>query len=129
MRGLILLALSSIIVGAAPPEPHRNPEAQAKLDKYLAGRVEGETRNCLQARHTADPIGIDDSILLFRDGPRIWRTQLSGSFNCGKIDKMSQVVTESSVRMICSGDKLIFFQNGAPGGACYLGKFTLYEKP
>lgn len=124
-----LIVASALPAASAPTGSTHSPEAQAKLDKLLAGRVAGETLHCVPVEKTNNPIAIDDSTMLFRDGPRIWRTELSGSDNCGKISKMSQVVTESTVHRLCAGDKLVFFDNGVPGGACYLGEFTPYTKP
>jgi hypothetical protein len=130
MRIFIAVAVAAALTGASTPtgSPH-SPEAQAKLDKLLAGRVAGETLHCVPVETTDNPIPIDDSTMLFRDGPRIWRTELQGSYNCGKISKMSQVVTESTVHRLCAGDKLVFFDNDALSGACYLGEFTPYRKP
>lgn len=129
MRVLVALAVATFLSGASAPDQQHSPEAQAKLDKALEGRVAGETQHCVPVSVTDNPIAIDDSTMLFRDGPRVWRTELQGSDNCGKISKMSQVVTESTVHRLCAGDKLVFFDNGIPGGACYLGEFTPYRKP
>jgi hypothetical protein len=128
----VALAFACVVVLAADGAsagPVHSPEAQAKLDSLLNGRVAGETRRCIAVDKTNHPIGIDDATLLFRDGPRIWRTEISGSFNCGAIDKQSTIVTESGASRLCAGDKLVFFENGNPGGACYLGEFTPFQKP
>jgi hypothetical protein len=128
MRILAAFIVAAALPAASTPTTH-SPEAQAKLDKLLAGRVPGQTLHCVPVEKTNNPIAIDDSTMLFRDGPRIWRTELQGSYNCGKLSKMSEVVTESTVHRLCAGDKLVFFDNGEPGGACYLGEFTPYTKP
>lgn len=125
---LVAAALVALVLAAAS-SPQHSPEAQAKLDKELAGRVAGETKHCIPVEKTNHPIGIDDSVLLFRDGPRVWQTNLTGSFQCGLISKTSTVATESGGQRLCAGDKLIFFENGNPMGACYLGEFTPYAKP
>lgn len=114
---------------AAASSPQHSPEAQAKLERELAGRVPGETKHCIPVEKTGHPIGIDDSTMLFRDGPRVWRTELTGSFQCGLITKQSSVATESGGQRLCAGDKLVFYDNGNPMGACYLGEFTPYAKP
>ena len=130
MRVVLALAVAAVVSGAtAQSSLQHSPEAQAKLDKMLDGRVAGETQQCVPVSVTDNPIAIDDSTMLFRDGPRLWRTDLRGSDNCGKISKMSQVVTESTAHRLCAGDKLVFFDNGIPGGACYLGEFTPYRRP
>ena len=125
-----LLAASFIALAlAGASSPQHSPGAQEKLDKELEGRIAGETRHCIPVEKTRHPIGIDDTTMLFRDGPRIWETRLSGSFQCGQISSQSDVATESGANRICAGDKLVFFDNGNPGGACYLGEFTPYTKP
>jgi hypothetical protein len=129
MRALVAFAVAiGLGAASAPAGPPHSPEAQAKLDKLLNGRVPGETKHCLAVDKTEHPIGIDDTTLLFRDGPRLWRTELSGSMQCGDIDQQSTIFTESSLRRLCAGDKLVF-QSGNLTGACYLGEFTPYTKP
>jgi hypothetical protein len=120
--GLTLMALD------APPESTRSPEAQAKLDKWLGGRIAGEHRSCLQVDKTGEPIGIDDNIVLFRDGPRIWRNDVKRSFDCGTLNRQSTIISESAADRLCNGDKLVF-SNGATDGACELGDFVRYDKP
>lgn len=124
-----VLAASVIALALAPASsPQHSPEAQAKLDKELAGRVPGETKHCIPVEKTDHPIGIDDATILFRDGPRVWRSELSGSAQCGLIDRQSTIFTESGAKRLCAGDKLVF-QTGGLSGACYLGEFTPYAKP
>ena len=84
-----------------PVGPARSPEAQAKLDKWLTGRVAGERRSCLQVDKTGNPIAIDDNTLLFRDGPRIWRNDVKRSFECGTLNRQSTVVSESAADRLC----------------------------
>jgi hypothetical protein len=129
MKPLIAFAVALVLAGASTGagSPH-DAAAQAKLDKYLAGRVAGETKHCLAVDKTAHPVGIDDSTILFIDGPRVWQSQLSGSFECGKIDRQSVIITESGAQRMCAGDKLVF-ENGTLSGACYVGEFTPYTKP
>jgi hypothetical protein len=128
MRTIAVVLAASFLLGARAPDTiARTPEAEAKLDKLLAGRVAGEPRKCLPVYHTNDPIGIDDNTLLFRDGPRIWRTELSASLECGKIGKQSFLITESVANRICSGDQ-IDFSDGGIRGACVIGDFVPYDK-
>ena len=109
-------------------EVPRSPEAQAKLDKWLAGRVATGTKVCVEAHATADPIGIDDHTVLFRDGPRIWRNDLRRGSNCGKLDRQSTIMTASQANRLCNGDDFGIYQNGTFVGACTLGDFVLYKK-
>lgn len=128
MRVIVACIIGFGLAAASAPAAQHSPEAQAKLDKLLAGRVPGETKHCLAVEKTNHPIGIDDSTILFRDGPRLWQSNLSGSFQCGQIDQQATIFTESSNNRLCAGDKLVF-QSGSLSGACYLGEFTPYQKP
>jgi hypothetical protein len=125
MRGVLLIVTASLLVGAA--EPQRAPEAQAKLDHWLDGRVAGETRKCVTANVVTNAIGIDDRTMLFRDGPRIWRTELRASLHCGDLGRQAFIHTESAANRICNGQQLEFSDGGITG-ACVLGDFTPYTK-
>jgi len=130
MRYLLLACAGLISIGAADqPRAPRTVEAQAKLDKWLGGRVAFETKTCVPVHATANPIGIDDNTMLFRDGPRIWRNDLRRTHDCGKLDKQSVVVTASTVGRMCDGDDIGIYHNGQMVGACTLGSFVLYKKP
>lgn len=129
MKVLAAFGVAMILAGASTPagSPH-SAEAQAKLDSLLAGRVAGEAHKCVRADVVTNAIGIDDTTLLFRDGPRIWRTELRASLQCGEIGKRSFIRTESAVNRVCSGQNLEF-SDGGIRGACVLGDFVPYTKP
>lgn len=135
MRRLLVVCAGLLLVGAADPAgQRRSPEDQAKLDKYLVGRVAGETRICLPMQKTNTPIGVDDHTLLFRDGPRIWRNELRRSTGCGMLGKPYSMVTSANQNAgrICSGAVIGVVDMHDPTvalGACELGDFTVYEKP
>lgn len=132
MRRTMALIIACVGLSAsAPPNPERTPQAQAKLDKVLAGRFAGETRRCLQTKRTEGPVAIDDRTMLFKDGPRIWRTELQSGFNCSDLGGRKFVMTIDRPAQLCSGDKLyiIDLQDGSPVGSCVLGSFTLYSRP
>jgi len=120
--------MAFMIIGAADSAaPPRTAEAQAKFDKWLTGRVAGETRTCVRTEVLTNAIGIDDRTMLFRDGPRIWRTDLRASLHCGDLGTQAFIHTESAVGRICSGQQLEF-EDGGISGACVLGDFTPYTK-
>jgi hypothetical protein len=128
MRKLIGLVLACTLVGASSPDaPQRTAEAQAKLDKLLSGRVAGEAKRCVTSGVLTSPIGIDDQTLLFMDGPRVWRTELQSSIQCGQIGPQSFIMTDSGANRICSGQQLDF-SDGGIRGACVLGEFVPYTK-
>ena len=117
----------ALVAASEPTDPPRTAEAQAKLDQWLGGRVPGESRKCVTANVVTDAIGIDDNTMLFRDGPRIWRTELRASLDCGKLGKQAFIHTESSANRICNGQQLEF-SDGPYRGACRLGDFVPYTK-
>lgn len=128
MRRLLVAAAAVVSVGAAQSaEPPRTPEAQARLDKWLGGRAPGESRKCVTANILTSAIGIDDRTMLFRDGPRIWRTELRASLHCGELGRQALIHTESSANRICNGQQLEFADGGVTG-ACVLGDFTPWTK-
>jgi len=128
MRRLLVVCFALTLVGATDPTgAPKSPEAQAKLDKWLDGRVPGETKTCVNTSVVTNAIGIDDRTMLFRDGPRIWRTELLYASRCGDLGKQAIIHTESSANRICSGQQLEF-SDGGIDGACVLGAFTPYTK-
>ena len=132
MRKVIVLAGAAILVGASSPgAPPRTAGAQAKLDKHLAGRVPGEPVKCLKSSQTISPIGIDDQTMLFRDGPRVWRTELQGAFQCSDLGGRKSVVTGGNSIRVCRGDRvhIVDLTDGSPVGACVMGAFIPYTKP
>jgi hypothetical protein len=118
----------TLMAFSTPGEISRSPEAQAKLEKWLAGRIATDTKTCVETHVTANPIGIDDHTVLFRDGPRIWRNDLRSGTNCGSLDRQSTIVTASQANRMCNGDDFGIYQNGTMVGACTLGDFVLYKK-
>jgi hypothetical protein len=128
MRRLLILCAVLVVGAADSTEPPRTAEAQAKLDKWLTGRVAGETRSCVNTAVLTNAIGIDDRTMLFRDGPRIWRTDLRASLHCGDLGKQAFIHTESAANRICNGQQLEF-EDGGIIGACVLGDFTVYKRP
>lgn len=128
---VLKFALAAALVGAAAPGPvQHSPEAQAKLDKALAGRVAGEPVRCLKSDHTNSPIGIDDSVMLFKDGPRIWRNDLKSGLQCGNLGGRRSLMSRGTNIQLCSGDTVVIvdLNDGSGVGGCILGDFTPYTK-
>ena len=132
---ILLAAFALMLVGAAEPaDPARTPEAQGVLDKWLGGRVAGETRACLPTAKTNSPIGVDDHTMLFRDGPRIWRNELRRGTDCGKVGKLYALVSQAAITAgrLCTGAVVGIVDIHEPDhavGACEIGEFTVYQKP
>jgi hypothetical protein len=136
MRKIVAACGVALTLAAAstPAGPPHSPEAQAKLDKLLNGRVAGEQRACIPVDSTKSAIAIDESTIVFRDGPRIWLNNLRAGNGCSMIGHPYAMETESHVRQVCSGTTINVLDlseagGGAAVGACVLGDFVLYSKP
>lgn len=128
----LAFAAALALVGAAPPQQvERTPEMQAKLDKLLTGRVAGESQRCLKGYVTNNPIGIDDQTMLFRDGPRLWRTELQSGYRCSELGLNRMLVTVNKNIRLCRGDTtyIVDSKDGSPVGTCVVGDFVPYTKP
>jgi hypothetical protein len=126
------LAVALVLIGASPPQPvQRTTEAQAKLDKLLAGRVAGEPERCLKGYKTNNPVGIDDRTMLFRDGPRVWRNELVSGYRCSELGLNRMLVTVNKNIQLCQGDTtyIVDSKDGTGVGTCVLGAFVPYTKP
>lgn len=124
----------ALAAASTPPGPAHSPEAQAKLDKLLKGRVAANQKACIPVDSTKSAIAIDESTIAFRDGPRVWVNDLKASNGCSMIGHPYAMETESHVRQVCSGTTINVVDlseagGGAAVGACVLGDFVLYKKP
>jgi hypothetical protein len=124
----IVAACVAVLTLAGASTPTHSPEAQAKLDKLLSGRVAGQPQRCVKPEQATHPISIDQYTLVFRDGPRLWLNNVTGSFECEKLDPQNLYLATSTDFRVCNGDRVVF-QNSATMGACELGDFVPYKKP
>lgn len=135
MKVAVAFVVALFLAGASTPsDPSHSPEAQAKLDKLLKGRVAGEEKACIPVDSTKSAIAIDESTIAFRDGPRVWVNNLKAGNGCSMIGHPYAMETESHVRQVCSGTTINVVDlseagGGAAVGACTLGDFVLYTKP
>lgn len=131
MRMLVFCATSIALIAAAPGPVARTAAAQAKLDKFLAGRIAGPAERCLTSAHTNSPVGIDDQTMLFKDGPRIWRNDLKSGFRCGDLGGRKSLVSRGVNIKLCNGDtvNIVDLTDGSGVGGCILGDFVPYTKP
>lgn len=120
MRALLIAAALS---GAAVSD-------SKDLDQALAGRVAGKPETCLSSNRIAAPQVINDSILLYHDGARVWRNDLPAA--CPGLDDDAIVVTEVHGGQLCRSDQFYTLQRGGigiPGPRCRLGSFTPWTRP
>jgi len=126
MRLPLLLAGAILAIGAAPAAD--GTRAQARLDKALAGRVAGETVDCVDNARLGGPDIIDGRTILYRDMGRVWRNDLPDQ--CGALRPGRILVVRLWGSRLCSGDLVEVVDGGSriPMGSCRLGGFTLYGK-
>jgi hypothetical protein len=135
MRGLsIALIASALAACTTAPEPMmtRSAEAEAHLDKLLAGKTAGVPVNCLSTFRSGNMVVIDDNTVVFRDSPRrVYRNDFRGG-SCNRLGTGSYaLVTKSSSTSLCSGDiaQVVDVTSGFTVGSCVLGDFVPYATP
>jgi hypothetical protein len=134
MRGLTIALIASALAGCATaPEPMtRSAEAEAHLNKILAGKTAGRGVTCLPSWKSGDMVVIDDNTVIFRDSPRrVYRNDFQGSA-CNRLGTGSYaLVTRSNSTSLCSGDiaQVVDVANGFTVGSCVLGEFIPFEGP
>jgi hypothetical protein len=133
MRILFLLASAGLAgCSTAPHQATTNPQAEAKLQQHLAGKVAGKGQDCLPTFRSNDMIRIDEDTVLFRDGSsRIYRNETNGSCN-GLGSPNYALVTNSfgSSGRLCRGDiaRMVDISSGMAVGSCVIGEFVPYTR-
>ena len=129
MKMLSFLLVSVAVAGCAPvaPEP-RTPQAEAKLQQALAGKVPGQPTTCLQPYQTNETITIDENTILFRRGNTVYRNELQGGCY-GLGSGFYTLVTRSSGAGLCRGDIATVADptSGVTVGSCVVGDFVPYR--
>lgn len=98
------------------------------LAKALAGRAPGKPELCLTSSRTETPQVINNRILLYRDGTRVWRNDLPDA--CPGLDDDAIIVSEVFGGQACRNDQFYTLQRGStiPGPRCRLGTFVPWDK-
>lgn len=120
---MIRVALAMLAMGAATTSDTRD------LDKALAGRSPGKAETCLSSSRQLTPQAVNDHVLLYRDGPRIWRNDLPAA--CPGLDDDAVIVTEIRGGQLCRNDSFYTLQRGGiaiPGPRCRLGVFVPWSR-
>jgi hypothetical protein len=129
MLKLLVIASSFALAGCAtqPPAPTRTAEAQAELNKLVAGKTAGAPLTCLQHYRANDMVRIDESTVAFKQGRQVYVNHLIGA--CSNLDSSFYVlVTRSSGTGLCRGDiaHVQDVSTGAIVGSCAIGDFIPY---
>jgi hypothetical protein len=123
------MTLGLALAGCAtqPPAPTRTAEAQAELNKLLAGKTAGRPLTCLQHYRADDMVRIDESTVAFKQGRQVYVNHLIGA--CSNLDNsFYALVTKSSGTGLCRGD-IAYVQDVSTGtivGSCGIGDFVPY---
>lgn len=132
MRSLSLLLVAAALGSCATgPEPARTAEAQAHLDKLIAGKVPSEPISCLRHQRANDMVVIDDGTVLFKDGRTVYRNDFQGG-SCSNLGRGNYaLVTRTSGSGLCRGDiaEVRDLSAGMAVGSCVLGDFVPYRAP
>ena len=131
MRGIPIIAFAIALAGCAtqPPAPTRSTEAQAELNKLIAGKIAGAPLTCLQHYRANDMVRIDDSTVAFKQGTRVYVNHLIGE--CSNLTSgFYALVTRSNGTGLCRGDMADVrdLSTGMIVGSCAIGDWTPYKR-
>ena len=133
MRSMSLLTLT-VALGACSTTPQqmgRTAEADAHLQKLIAGKVPGEGLACLPHYRAKNMVVIDDNTIVFEDGRTVYRNDFRGS-QCSRLGSgFYALVTRTSGSGLCNGDiaRVVDTSSGMHVGSCVLGDFVPYTTP
>lgn len=108
----------------------RAAEAQAGIDKALAGLVPGKPQTCLyQDRGGYQTQRFGDTILYMRNRTEIYRVETGGG--CFGLDRGDAIITRTTINALCRGDivRTVDLSAHTPSGSCSFGDFVPYTKP
>jgi hypothetical protein len=133
MRCMSLLLLTAALGAcAAGPQPARTAEAEAHLDKLIAGKVTGRPISCLPHYRSNDMVVIDDSTVVFKNGRTLYRNDFQGG-SCSNLGRghYALVTRTSGGSGLCRGDiaEVRDLSAGITVGSCVLGDFVPYSPP
>lgn len=136
MKYLVLTAVTAVtaatLAGCSTPQQQADYAArrQAELDKALAGRVAGAPQNCIGTvtpGSGASTTVVGDSVL-YRDGARIWRSQVADRCPALGVDQI--VVTVQYGSQLCRNDRFSLINRGQsiPSAPCFFNEWVPYER-
>lgn len=132
MRSMSLLFLTAALGACAVgPEPGRTAEAEAHLDKLIAGKVAGRPISCLPHYSANDMTVIDDGTIVFKNGRTVYRNDFQGG-TCSNLSRGHYaLVTRTTGSGLCRGDiaEVRDLSAGMGVGSCVLGDFVPYSAP
>jgi|SRR5215217_4970015 len=129
----LLIAATAAIAGCtqAPPR-HQTMEADARLQRMLAGKVAGSPIGCIPHQQSGKPSLVTPGAIAFQVNPGlVYVSNVEGSGCEGADDPMLTLVSKSSGPGLCSGDTIEIHdpRTRILVGACTLGPITAYSRP
>ena len=132
MRSISLMLLAATLGACTTgPEPGRSADAQAHLDKLLAGKAPAKAVDCLPHYRANDMVVIDDHTVVFKNGRTVYRNDFQGGV-CSNLGRGGYaLVTRTSSPGLCRGDiaEVRDTSSGMTVGSCVLGDFVPYTMP
>lgn len=119
---LAALALSLLAAPGSARDRQRDP---------LAGRVAGESRDCLELSRVQGPDIVDQTTILYRQNrSRIWVTHPVDACPSLRPD-FSTLIVEPTGTQLCRNDRFrVRTPNSIiPGPVCRFGRFVAYDLP
>jgi hypothetical protein len=137
MRSIVPIAvIAAMLAGCTAQSPRAaamaQAQAQAKLNKLLAGKVPGRPQSCLAPYRQNDMIVIDDYTIAFRDGTnRVWINKPAGGCNLLSGGPYALVTHEVGGMGLCRGDigRVVDTLSHAQVGSCVMSDFIPYTTP
>lgn len=114
-RAPAFAALAAVLLTGADRDP-------------LAGRVAGTPERCISLGIGDGPTIVDAHTILYRQGPRVYRTGPRGS--CPALRPFNTLIVEVFGGQLCTGDRFRVLEPGStiPSAACLFTDFTPYTK-
>jgi hypothetical protein len=124
MRLLVLLVglAGCVGVGGDPSASDQNA-----LTRELAGRVTGETKDCVSSSSSRALRAVDERTLVYERGATLWVNRLRSE--CPGVRPLSTLIVETEGSRYCRGDRIRGLESGSiiPGPTCVLGQFVAYR--
>lgn len=128
MRPGVLVGMLLLAGCAATASDRRDRSEAAELQDALKDRVAGKSERCIQPTRIDGPQIIGET-LLYREGSRLWRTDVVGG--CPSLRGDPIIIAEVYGGQLCRNDRFRTLQRGGmtiPGPYCRYGDFTPYTR-
>ena len=130
MRKILLIPLAAVAACAVDDRTAElNASDTSDLTMALAGRIEGEPRNCVRQQDVRNSRSAGTNTILF-DGPGgvVYLNRASGS--CPVIQPWHAIRHRTIGTAVCSGELIRVFdpQVGVEYGGCTLGAFVPWRR-